>query len=189
MSITQISTEQLRRMNNSEGLVIQGCGGDLQEWVDGINEMLTESKILENGSKFTDCFSFQHDGLTCILFPFEDMKLDIGKLAIWRLQTRENFGSMWLSDYVDNKLNGFIQEQVKPKCPIIGADGNIFNIMGMASKTLKSSDMAEESKEMCSRITSSGSYEEALGVIMEYVEPCSEEKMYEGSEEIDMNIG
>lgn len=188
MSITPISTEQLRKMNNSEGLVIQGCGGDLQEWVDGINEMLTEAGILENGSKFTNCYSFQHDDLTCILFPFEDMQLNIGKLAMWRIQTHETFGGTWLTDYVDNKLNGFIQEPVKPKCPIIGADSNIFNIMGIASRTLKRNDMTEESKEMCSRVTSSGSYEEALGVIMEYVEPCSEEEMNEESEEIGMEM-
>ncbi len=80
-------------------------------------------------------------------------------------------------------------ENKRPKCPIIGSDGNIFNIMGIASKTLNRNDMAEESREMCSRVTSSGSYEEALGIIMEYVEPCSEEEMYEESEEIGMNIG
>lgn len=186
MSITQTTTEQLRRMNNSEGLVIQGCGGDLQEWVDGINEMLTEAEILRNGCKFTDCFSFQHDNLTCILFPFKDMQLDIGRLAMWRLQTHEMFNGTWLSDYVDNKLNGSIQEPSKPKCAIIGENGNIFNIMGIASKTLKRNDMAEESKEMCSRVMSSGSYEEALGIIMEYVEPCSEEEM---NEEIGMSMG
>ena len=54
---------------------------------------------------------------------------------------------------------------------------------------LKRNDMAEESREMCSRVTSSGSYDEALGVIMEYVEPCSEEEMNAESEEICMNIG
>ena len=70
-------------------------------------------------------------------------------------------------------------ENKRPKCPIIGADSNIFNIMGIVSKTLKRNDMAEEAKEMCSRVTSSGSYEEALGVIMEYVEPCTEEEMCE----------
>lgn len=79
-------------------------------------------------------------------------------------------------------------ENKRPKCPIIGADGNIFNIMSIASKTLKRNDMTEESKEMCSRVTSSGSYEEALGIIMEYVEPCSEEEMNEESEEIGMEM-
>ena len=75
MSITPISTEQLRKMNNSEGLIIQGCGGDLQEWVDGINEMLTEAEILENGSKFTNCYSFQHDDLTCISVSYTHLTL------------------------------------------------------------------------------------------------------------------
>ena len=41
MSITTITTENLRRMEEKEGLVLQGCGGDLKEWVDGINDMLT----------------------------------------------------------------------------------------------------------------------------------------------------
>ena len=58
----------------------------------------------------------------------------------------------------------------KPKCPLIGQDGNIFNLMGIASKTLKRNGMYDEAKEMCSRITSSGSYYEALNVIGEYVE-------------------
>ena len=42
---------------------------------------------------------------------------------------------------------------------------------------------------MISRVTSSGSYEEALGIIMEYVEPCSEEEMNEESEKIGMSMG
>ena len=40
-----------------------------------------------------------------------DVQLDVGKLAIWRLRTREDFGSTWLSDYVENSLGGYIQEQ------------------------------------------------------------------------------
>lgn len=37
----------------------------------------------------------------------------------------------------------------KPKCPLIGQDGNIFNLMGIASKTLKRNGMYDEAKEMC----------------------------------------
>lgn len=61
----------------------------------------------------------------------------------------------------------------KPKCPLIGQDGNIFNLMGIASKTLKRNGMYDEAKEMCDRITSSGSYDEALSIIDEYVEITS----------------
>ena len=42
VSIQEITKDQLRRMGDQEGLVLQGCGGDLQEWLDGINEILTE---------------------------------------------------------------------------------------------------------------------------------------------------
>lgn len=111
MSISKISIEQLRRMEDQEGLVLQGCGGPLQEWLDGINDLLTEEGILKNGTRFENISTFQKDGATCLLFPFtEDVQLDMGKLIGWRLQTHPNFGSTWLSDYVPNKLGGFIQE-------------------------------------------------------------------------------
>ena len=52
MSITEITIEELRRMEDQEGLVLQGCGGSLQEWLDGINGLLTEEGILKNGTRF-----------------------------------------------------------------------------------------------------------------------------------------
>lgn len=111
MEIKNVSLHELRKMNNSEGLILQGCGGDLQEWVDGINDMLTENGILQNESRFEKAYTFNNENLTCLLFPFEGVQLDVGKLAMWRLETRETFGSMWLTDYVDNRLNEFISEQ------------------------------------------------------------------------------
>ena len=104
--IAQTTTDKLREMGGKEGL-LQGCGGDLREWVDGINEMLTEAGILLDGSKFEDVSVFQHDGLTNLLFSFEGVKLNMGRLAMWRLQTHGQFGGTWLSDYVPNRLGGF----------------------------------------------------------------------------------
>lgn len=63
---------------------------------------------------------------------------------------------------MDNKRN-------KPDCKLIGEDGNIFNLMARASRTLRENDLSEEAKEMRERITSSGSYDEALCIIGEYV--------------------
>lgn len=120
MSVTTIREEELRCMKGEEGLVLQGCGGDLDEWVTGINDMLTEEGILLEGTRINDCKSFTHDNLTCLLFPFKDAKLDIGKFAIWRLKTHSQFGGMWLSDYVPNRLGGFLEEtpihKEKPDC-------------------------------------------------------------------------
>ena len=111
MSIKNITTDDLRRMKNSDGLILQGCGGNLQEWVDGINEMLTQECILRNGSVFKACSTFEHDGLTCMLFPFKEVDADLGRLAIWRLKTHDAFGGTWLSDYVSNRLGEFFSSQ------------------------------------------------------------------------------
>ena len=81
----EITIDKLRRMKHKEGLILQGCGGDIQEWVDGINERLTQEDILLEGTKFRNVRSFFYEGLTNLLFPFEDVKLDFGRLAIWRL--------------------------------------------------------------------------------------------------------
>ena len=71
----------------------------------------------------------------------------------------------------------------KPKCPLICADGNIFNLLGMASRTLRENGMREQAKEMQSRVTASGSYSEALNILGEYVEICSAEEMNEEPDE------
>ena len=92
----EITINELRQMKHKEGMILQGCGGDIQEWVIGINELLTQEDILLEGTKFENVRSFFHEGSTNLLFPFEDVKLDFGKLAIW------------LSDYVANKLGGFL---------------------------------------------------------------------------------
>ena len=170
--IKRITTEDLRHMDGQEGLILQGCGGDLQEWVDGINDLLTEAGILLDGSQFESVSVFQHRGLTNLLFPFDGAKLDAGKLAMWRLQTHGQFGGTWLSDYVPNQLGGFTQEQQrqKPKMELLGQDGNIFGVLGRASRLLKEAGQKDQADEMFRRVTSSGSYEEALRIVSEYVD-------------------
>ena len=174
MSVKTITTDDLRRKFQEEGLILQGCGGDPQEWVDGINEMFTADGILLNGTKFQNCSVFEHDGRTCILYPFDDeVDVNIGKLAMWRIQTRSNFGGTWLSDFVENELGGYLtpeQQPVrKPDCPLIGQDGNIFNLMAIASRTLNENGMEAEAKKMRERIHGADSYHKALDIIGEYV--------------------
>ena len=172
MNIQKIKAEDLRSMEDKEGLVLQGCGGKPEEWVDGINQMLTEDGILLEGSKFEEVSVFEHDGLACILYPFGEAKLHMGKLAVWRLQTHEAFGGTWLSDYVPNRLGGFRNKSVeKPDCALIGEDGNIFNLMKIASRTLRENGLDDKAEEMMKRITGGEchDYYEALSVIDQYV--------------------
>ena len=47
-------------MKRSEGIILQGCGGELQEWVDGINDALKKEGILLNDTKFSKIDVFKH---------------------------------------------------------------------------------------------------------------------------------
>ena len=111
MNIQGVTLDELRKMKNIEGLILQGCGGKLHDWVNGINDMLTESGILQNGSRFEKVYTFENEELTCLLFPFKDVQLDFSKLAMWRIQTRADYGSTWLSDYIVNNLEECVSEQ------------------------------------------------------------------------------
>jgi len=60
---------------------------------------------------------------------------------------------------------------MRPKCRLIGEDGNIFNLMGVVSRTLKEAGEPEKANEMIRRITKGAkNYDEALAILMEYVD-------------------
>jgi hypothetical protein len=58
----------------------------------------------------------------------------------------------------------------KPKCQLLGQDSNVFNLVGIASQTLKRAGQPDNAKAMTDRVFASGSFDEALGIIMEYVD-------------------
>lgn len=60
---------------------------------------------------------------------------------------------------------------MKPDCVLIGEDGNIFNLVGIACRTLCRHGLDEQADEMRDRIMGGecGTYYEALNVIAEYV--------------------
>ena len=59
----------------------------------------------------------------------------------------------------------------KPRCKLIGEDGNIFNLLGIAGRTLVRAGMREQQEEMLMKVHNEAkSYSEALNIIMEYVE-------------------
>ena len=77
-------------------------------------------------------------------------------------------------------------KQSKPDCPLIGEDGNVFHLVGIAARTLKRNGLSEQASEMTAKVFSSGSYDEALGIIGEYVNITSVD---EPNEDMDMRMG
>ena len=61
-------------------------------------------------------------------------------------------------------------EVTKPRCKLIGEDGNIFNLVGVAARSLRHAGLTDKAKEMSEKVYNSGSYSEALSIIMDYVE-------------------
>ena len=98
-------------------------------------------------------------------FEQRDIRVDDGTLAVHFWQ--EDGFKMTPSF---EKIQKPEKNSLRPKMQLIGQDGNIFAVMGRASRLLKSSGQREKAKEMCDRVTASQSYSEALNIVSEYVE-------------------
>ncbi len=90
-------------VKGEEGIVLLGCGGELSQWTDGVTKLLLGEEIITTNG-FSKIFVLKTTGgrtdIAMVLNPLS--KVDIGKMAIWRLQ----FGDCsWISDYVDNYAN------------------------------------------------------------------------------------
>lgn len=69
---------------------------------------------------------------------------------------------------------------------MIGQNGNIFNLMGIAARSLRENGLVDQAKEMTSRIHSGASnYYDALNIIGEYVNITSGDDMDEDMDEVE----
>lgn len=58
----------------------------------------------------------------------------------------------------------------KPKCKLLGEDGNVFNIIGIVNRTLKKAGQLEKAKEFTEKAFQCHSYSEVLSLLTDYVE-------------------
>ena len=98
-------------------------------------------------------------------FEQRDIRVDDGTLAVHFWQ--EDGFKMTPSF---EKIPKPEKNSLRPKMQLIGQDGNIFAIMGRASRLLKNSGQGEKVKEMRDRVMSCDNYQKALNIISEYVE-------------------
>ena len=95
-------------------------------------------------------------------FEQRDIRVDDGTLAVHFWQ--EDGFKMTPSF---EKIPKPEKNSLRPKMQLIGQDGNIFAIMGRASRLLKNAGQSDKAKEMCDRVTASQSYSEALSIVSE----------------------
>lgn len=98
-------------------------------------------------------------------FEQRDIRVDDGTLAVHFWQ-EDGFKMTPSFEKIPKPEKNFL----RPKMQLIGQDGNIFAIMGRASRLLKNAGQSDKAKEMCDRVTASQSYSEALNIVSEYVE-------------------
>ena len=101
-------------------------------------------------------------------FEQRDIRVDDGTLAVHFWQDHDFELKRDVPDVTEFKK--LLNRPKKPKMQLIGQDGNIFAIMGRASRLLKSSGQGDKAKEMRDRVMSCDSYQKALNIISEYVE-------------------
>lgn len=101
-------------------------------------------------------------------FEQRDIRVDDGTLAVHFWQDHDFELKRDVPDMTE--FNKLLNRPKKPKMQLIGQDGNIFAIMGRASRLLKNAGQSDKAKEMCNRAMASQSYSEALNIVSEYVE-------------------
>lgn len=114
--VSSIGRARLRHAYRGSYYTVLGAGGDLEEWFDGYEAMMTQQGIGTPGKwlittgeevnwfmygqgEVSDDDLFRDD-LTILMFPLEG--LNVGKLASFRL----GMGDRWFDDVVDNAIRG-----------------------------------------------------------------------------------
>ena len=64
----------------------------------------------------------------------------------------------------------------KPKCQLVGIDGNVYNIIATVSNCLKRAGQKEQAKEFEERAFKAESYNAVLVLCLEYVDVEDEEE-------------
>ena len=101
-------------------------------------------------------------------FEQREIEVEDGKLYVHFWQDHDFELKRDVPDVTEFKK--LLNRPKKPKMQLIGQDGNIFVIMGRASRLLTDYGQADKAKEMRDRVMSCDSYQKALSIVSEYVE-------------------
>lgn len=128
--MSEIQYKNFQELNKNEGLVFLGAGGNIQEWITGVTNSLFEAGIIKDAipeNIFSDFIVLTTTGGRTdlvMVFAQNGAKIEIGKLALWRLK----FGDCsWISDYRVNYANQHgvtIKDEEEETCEFCGETWN-----------------------------------------------------------------
>jgi len=77
-----------------------------------------------------------------------------------------------VADSIRRWAEGAMNEgAVKPRCQLVGTDGNVFAIIGTVAKTLRRAGQHEREAEWRTKAMACESYDAVLGLVFEFVDP------------------
>lgn len=85
-------------------------------------------------------------------------------------EVKECFVDILKNMFGESKIS--ILSYYKPKCKLIGEDGNIFNLLRLVMNALKREGLLDEAKAVNEEVLAASSYDESLRIFMKYVEVC-----------------
>lgn len=83
-------------------------------------------------------------------------------------EVKECFVDILKNMFGESKMS--ILTYYKPKCKLIGEDGNVFNLLNIVIKTLKKERLLEEAESVNTEVLQADSYDEAIRIFMKYVD-------------------
>lgn len=131
---------------------------------------LCEALTPNEQKKLEDYISGQYSDGWGESFEQRDICVEDGALAVHFWQDNDFAITATIDKTPDIQVPEPEPKPLRPKMNLIGADGNIFAIMGRASRLLKDTGQWNKANEMCERVMASKSYNAALAIVSEYVE-------------------
>jgi hypothetical protein len=64
----------------------------------------------------------------------------------------------------------------KPRCRLIGGDGNVFHVIGRVRAALRNAGQTERARDFTERAFAAKSYDEVLAMLHEYVDGDEQEE-------------
>jgi len=109
MEANEITFQELNKNHRKdEAFILLGCGGDINEWINGITAMLHAEKAITSSDPdkvwagaYTATTTGGRTDLV-LMFPDVPTSIDVSRLAILRLNMCGDFPNSWLSDYLVN---------------------------------------------------------------------------------------
>ncbi|MBQ8891307.1 MAG: hypothetical protein IJ068_00370 [Bacilli bacterium] len=106
VNIEYINFEDVVDLNDTQYkyFIIQGCNDDLSKWVNSILALFKEADVVNNSFSFEKIYSFENNDVMNLAIGIKKNYVKKIEVILKLLHLKDNFGVIWLSDYIKKNL-------------------------------------------------------------------------------------